>query len=265
MAVPAIIGPALSAGGRLLGGIWRNLPGIAAIGKEIGKSVPHLENEATVEVLGQPGANKKDLYFLALATAFGLVGRSDISFFVGQTRFYVAPPPGLLMVEYDAADNWVRATVKYRTSTLTAVTEAALGNRVTAFYQETALYSGPDDFVTGRPFNFTTVNLIPGIPNSAQSAGAPQLPFAGRDVLTAHPSVFDPNPALPLGTADPIASPNPKPPGDNRSRGVAVVEPNPGSGVVQNRLVPLVFAALSDPGTATLQVFPPPTSGPLGS
>lgn len=250
---------------RAIGNAWgflqRNLPGLGAVGKEIGKSIPHLENEAVVEVVGQPGASKQQLYFLAMSTAMGLVGRSDFSVILpGTPRFYVNPPPGMIMVEYDAADNWVRATIRYRTSTLGAITETFSAQR---FYRETAVYAGPNDSVTGAEFNFTSINpLGPGIPNSAQSSGAPQFPFAGRDVLSSRPGVFDPNPDIELGSANPIPSPNPKPPGDNRSRGVAFVEIDLGNVVAS--LVPLVFAALSDPGTAALQVFPQPTSGPLG-
>lgn len=227
------------------------------------QAIPTMEDEVIVEVVGQPGASKKDLYYLALAAANGIVTNPGL---VGLLTARM----GVLMIEYDAADHWVRCTMKYT-------------GGATAFPGwDYAVYKGPECEVKGAEFNFTSDTLLPGIPASTNPA-VPKLPWNGRVILTPCPTV--PNPAPGMGPAPfgpIIPSPNPKPPGDNRSRG-AVVRPSdvqeegsiPVSSIFRGlktdcckkslELVPLVFSALTDPGSFGTEVFIAPTAGPTGS
>jgi hypothetical protein len=282
-------------------GFWASVGRIAArfgpqalsFLSESKKQVPVLEDEVTVEVRGQPGSTKKQLYYLALSTAFGLIRRFDVS--VGNV--FLAAPPGVLMCEYDAADHWVRATVRFRTnliaSAATSVIESAaqntfniLGgivtyaidaylsdtqNRPLPIYSQAVVYSGPKEEVVGGPFNFTGA-ITPAVPTQKRSEGAPQLPFEGRVILTTAPSVREPNP-YPAALGQTIPTPNPKPPGDNRSRGTFPVETaspsDPSLGLtfgdrdsLVRLLIPMVFASLTDSGND--QQFDYPTPGPRG-
>lgn len=285
----------------LIGGVVRD---------EALRQIPRLEDEVIVEVVGQPGHTKRQLYYLALATAFGLLRRYDLSF----AKLFTDAPTQAIMVEYDAADNWVRATVRYNTglasaavagtgfgstisSIIGAVTAAinsslllpgagdTSANIVTQIadqiqdyistsggglqlYGEAVVYSGPKDSVVGGQFNFTNP-ILPGIPTSAQAPGVPRLPFAGRVILTTAPTVEQGGVTVP--------TPNPAPPGDNRSRGTFPVPgyqtQDPGVPVgttglgapdVTRLLIPLVFAALTDPGSMNGVAFGAPTAGPGG-
>lgn len=291
---------------------------IGSVADAVNDYLPHLEDEATVEVVGQPGASKKQLYFLALSAAFALVKRIDPQ----VNGKYLLPPPGMIMVEYDAADHWVRATIRYKT----ALWQAAAADIITqitspfdtiknfffggakaitgkvgapsgADLSNLPVYAGPKCDVVGSTFDYTGlvaaaangivipgINVL-GIPASSTDPPAPQLPFAGKTILTPCAQVQDPNPALGGSGGAVIDSPNPKPPGDNRSRGAVVSGGPPGSTAVLSSggastggvlgqdeccinksmaLIPLVFAALSDPGSYGDEVFVPPTSGPLG-
>lgn len=287
---------------RILG----KIPILGTVVKEITEFSPHLEDEATVEVVGQPGSTKKQLYFLALSAAFSLVRRIDLKFF-GRN---ILPPPGMLMIEYDAADHWVRATIRYRTSMLQAAAANLAGANALGGlnpFSEVPLntlpvYAGPKCDVVGASFSFTggvtpeesralsvflpgvagfLDSATAGIPTSSTSAPAPKLPFAGKTILTPCAQVADPNPDLPGAGGAVIPSPNPKPPGDNRSRGAVVTGGASGGSSFLGRvassvggdgccinkstsLVPLVFAALTDPGSFRDEVFAPPGGGVLG-
>lgn len=276
------------------------LSGGASVADAARNNTPKLEDEAIVEVVGQPGSTKRQLYYLALATASSLVRRFDFARFA-------SPPPGMLMVEYDAADNWVRCTLRYRTSLLASAVGQALGDALLNFgrapflprleyaaeqgslkdYAQAPVLAGPNETLVGKPFNFTG-SLTPGVPNDPDAGtlgfggqiGAPRLPFAGKTILTSSPFVGGdpriptPDPYRP-GEGNRMASPNPKPPGDNRSRGgvpaysaVGLDRPGLTSDVqpstMSQLLVPLVYAALADPGGDRLDHFPVPTAGPTG-
>lgn len=265
------------------------IAGAGAIADATFKFAPQLEDEVTVEVVGQPGASKKQLYFLALAAAFGIVKRADVRV-AGK---FLQPPPGMLMIEYDAADHWVRCTLRYKTSLLQGAAAGLIGNVVgtdivgpgIANLSSIPLYAGPKCDVIGGEFEF--VGQVPvaaaGIPDSSDDPLAPKLPFKDKTILTVCAQVKDPNPAQPGSGGNVIDSPNPKPPGDNRSRGAVVTggaaRPTGFVAAVSNlgslgqddcclnksmSLVPLVFAALSDPGSFRGEVFAEQTSGPLG-
>ncbi len=288
------------------------------VARELSRNVPVLDDEVVVEVTGQPGADKQQLYFLALATANSLVrNRGGLL----QLNPFQPAAYGALQIEYDAAANWVRCTLSYRTGTLGAgdagdvrvgvlpglesiLSGVPIIAGVVGFPFDTmVVYRGPACDVVGNTFGFVSP-LLPGIPLSSKSPGAPQLPFVGRTILTGCPTVVAPVPAanttpkVPSGDLVPnttIPTPNPKPPGDNRSRGVikgAIVPPvspgvstslnsggptaattpmTPGSGGAAymtgttpgccpgvNLLIPLVFAALSDPGGVASESFPAP-------
>lgn len=256
-------------------------------------NLPHLEEEAVIEVRGKPGSKLNDLYFLGLATAFGLIKRFD-------ALQWLTPPPGLLMVECDHSDNWVRVTLKQRVSLVTstyaggiepgggwsslvnaALTPGvipgpiggllpqlpqavpALGSRQVPAYDR-PLYAGLSESVVGGAWNITS-EALPGIPNNETSLNVKSLPFTGRTILTRNPLVQDPNPAIANPNAAPIVpSMNPHPAGDNRSRGNVPRQ----SSFVPNEtgtfLAQLVYAALSDPGSYQNTTFAPPTGGPTG-
>lgn len=270
-----------------------------AVTRELANTIPRLEDEVTVEVIGQPGSTKQQLYFLALAAANGLVHKFSP---LVNLNPLVAPTMGMVMIEYDAADNWVRATLRYNTSTLAAATT---GDRRKTYPNELAVLRGPSCDVVGEAFNFTSL-VIPGIPLSAISGpDPPNLPFENQTILTPCPEVQEPrptkltqNPAVrkPAQRTREIPSPNPKPPGDNRSRGVIpayvaggsnVINPTLGGGSMKyatspsssgatsyvqdgkccpavDKLAALVFAALSDPGGNVDTTFVSPDLGPAG-
>lgn len=277
----AVAGAAVEGGRRALGWAAGKLGVAAAAGQGIAGNTPILEDEVTVEVVGQPGANKNELYFLALAAANGVVRR-----FGSIIQLNPAAPPNyaLLMIEYDAADHWVRCTIAYKTG-MASIAAGTLSTPVGRLgFDRFAVYRGPQCEVVGGNFDFVdqTLLLSTGIPNTpAPTSGAPQLPFQGQTILTSCPRSPLPAPT-PMTQAPPPSQPlrnpgpagptvNPKPPGDNRSRGVAVVPgasenaPNGQCCPKSTQLIPLVFAALTDPGSFGRELFTPPTSGPTGS
>lgn len=252
--------------------------------------VATLNDEVTVEVTGQPGVTKQQLYFCALATANGIVRRfGDI--------LAATPTYGTLMIEYDASANWVRCTIAYRWSMLANNAFGAVGAdgkplAIGSLFSRMAVYRGPACAVVGAPFDFT--GGIIGMPNSSESPGAPNLPLRGDTILSSCPRVIQPTPSpitqnpvptAPLIIAGPeIAATNPKPPGDNRSRGsVMVPEAGPGSVtggvpvpgppptsseghccVSLRALVPLIYASLTSPASNAKTTYPLPTPGPTG-
>lgn len=264
------------------------LSGLSLAAETLNKISPQLEDEVTVEVVGQPGATKQELYFLALAAANGMVRRFNRPAGLNSLVF---PAFGAIMIEYDAADHWVRATIRYRWSTIAAAAGSSTLPRPGNFFDNLAVYRGPQCNVVGDNFDFVSP-LLPGIPaSSVDPAQAPILPFDNQMILTGCPTTRRPTPApitqppapdAPLagGAGVEIPSPNPKPPGDNRSRGAVV---RPGSGGESTavtgsagtgdkikccpktlELIPLVYAALSDPATFADMNFVGPTPGPEG-
>jgi hypothetical protein len=257
------------------------------------KVVPQLEDEVVVEVVGQPGCEKQQLYFLALAAANGEVRR------FANLVAIVAPAWGLLMIEFDQASNWVRCTIRYKTSMLVAnsafQTAPILGGNI---FNNLAVYRGPSCELVGGNFDFVD-NILAGLPDGSRSPDAPNspggLPFANQTILTPCPTTVLPTPVpitqapAPTQTknrnnAVQFPSPNPKPPGDSRSRGAVVVptttttsSSTPSSGINSSinsniaccaktlALIPMVFAALSAPATnASMRFVTPVTSPDIG-
>lgn len=286
--------------------------GVMLVADIIKQNTPTLENEVVVEVVGQPGATKQQLYFLALAAASSVVQQIAP---LNPAVAFLSPSAGMLLIEYDAADNWVRCTLKYTSGMAAnyAFTGGPLAAPGRTLFDRLAVMRGPACDLNGSPFGFIAqaggplgplvLLAIPGIgpaiagtidaltllgtagipSGSTLAAGAPQLPFAGNPILTACPTTPTPVPNAivqvpvldsPLnGAVGPtIPSPNPKPPGDNRSRG-AVTVPNIGNpgipfGTCCNQslaLIPLIFTALSTPATNAGMTFADPISGPGGS
>lgn len=247
----------------------------------VAANTPILEDEVTVEVVGQPGAQKNELYYLALAAANGVVRRFGN---IIQLNPLAPPNFALLMIEYDAADHWVRCTIAYKTG-MTSLAAGTLATKVGSLgFDRFAVYRGPQCDVVGGNFDFvdSTPLFSSGVPNSPDPrTGAPNLPFAGQEILTSCPRSALPNPG-PMTDSPPPSQPltnpgpvgptvNPKPPGDNRSRGHVVApgasqNPAPGQCCAKTlQLIPLVFAALTDPGSFGREMFTPPTAGPTGS
>jgi hypothetical protein len=283
MAAPLAIAGAISVGAWLLDKATKVGTAVVSAGQAVARNVPMLEDEVVVEVVGQPGAQKNELYYLALAAANGVVRRFGNIFQINP----IAPPSyAALAIEYDAADHWVRCYLKYAVGmTSISVRPFAAGPPVVGNarnFDNLAVYRGPQCDVVGGNFDFVdTLPLPTGIPTSPRD-GAPQLPFEGQMILTSCPRSAAPNPAAmtqnpppsqPLSaTAGPVGdSVNPKPPGDNRSRGAVVAagaSQNPGphqSCAKTLKLIPLAFAALTDPGSLAKEMFTPPTAGPTGS
>lgn len=259
---------------------------------------PILMDEVSVRVEGQPGASKQELYYLALAAANGVVRR--IQPIGGLLPPTVQPTAASLRIEYDAADHWVIATISYRSSTVRANTRitpagtSAAPINYAAFVNQLAVYRGPQCEVVGGKFDFIEDSFsLAGIPGTDGQV-APILPFQNRVILTGCPETQEPRPA-PITQAPPptpnviptqtIDSPNPKPTGDNRSRGAVVTKSSsfdatlstgstPASGVNGSEsvkccektlsLVELVFAALTDPGSTDRQTWVAPVQGPRG-
>lgn len=239
------------------------------------KNIPILEDEIIIEVVGQPGASKQELYYLAMAAASGMSRRIQRLLVLNPA---IPPSVSVLMIEYDAADHWVRCILRYQMATcgmnILFTQDGLLDNSV--------VYRGPRCEVIGGKFDFTDP-LLAGVPGT-NDPKSPVLPWQGRTILTACPTVNDPSPIPPLTQNPPppttpvlpgakITSPNPKPPGDNRSRGNVVVpapsntpnNPNEKCCPKQLNLVELVYAALTDPGSNAETFWDPPTPGPKGS
>lgn len=255
------------------------------------KVSPFLEDDVVVEVVGQPGATKQQLYYLAMATANGMVRR-----FGDLLGFSV--PYGRIAIEYDAADHWVRAYISYKWAMMASVAGGDVGApRINTLTDRMAVYRGPQCNVNGGDFDFKLRGDGDRAPIVALPTGLPNLPFQGQPILTSCPTTPTPLPGAidtapppdaPLGTVGgSIQSPNPKPPGDNRSRG-STISPTTGPGAVTNptpfnsvpgpsvkgvgtkccdklrSLVPLVYAALTAASTDSKMTYPNPTDGPLG-
>lgn len=258
-----------------------------AVRERLIKNSPSLEDGVVVEIVGQPGSSKQQLYLLALATANGIVRRrADLTAFDP----FSAPRFGLLKIDYDAASNWVRCTLQYKIGLFGLSAGGPSSPGSTIRYDQLAVYNGPQCDVVGMPMNFVS-DVLPGIPKSSVSSGVPKLPFVGKTILTTCPTVRNPAPTVennpppdsgPLtGPTDQIPTPNPKPPGDNRSRGRAIdVATGPAGSIIPPytkgqpqldnccpmalNLVQLVMTALTDPGSEGSIMFNPPIQGPTG-
>jgi hypothetical protein len=290
-----------------------SLVALDAAAKLFRDNIPTVHDEVVVEVVGQPGASKQELYYLAMAAAFGIVRRLQPLL---QLNPFLPPSAASLMIEYDAADHWVRCSLTYRSAAL-----RTLGARVAStvpsipspvidfaigaftyivprgaliaavasllpdpgFFDGMAVYRGPQCNVVGGEFDLTD-SILPGIPGlsppgAAGSRGEPVMPWTGKTILTGCPTAPDPRPIGPIKQEPPpdrklispgpdIPSPNPKPSGDNRSRG-SVVTPGPAktlgaSGCCPKTmlLVELVAASLTDPGSNAMETWTPPVAGP---
>lgn len=240
------------------------------------KLVPQLEDEVTVEVVGEPGHDKQQLYFLALSAANGEVRRLNS---LGPDKPFnlLATSYGMLMIEFDQASNWVRCTIRYKTSMLAA--NAGFRSiplpRTGTFFDNLAVYRGPACEVVGDTFDFVDSTFItPGIPASSISPDAPNgptgLPFKGQTIVTMCPTTTPPVPKAitqnPVPTAPKvnngpaISSPNPKPIGDNRSRGAIVVPgtpvspPSPPPPPTSPSTITTLIGSLTVPGSGTSTV-----------
>lgn len=222
----------------------------SAITSLIEGNTPKLEDEVTVEIVGQPGSNKRTLFQMAMSTAFGIARP-------GAASGPFAVPPALVMVEYDASSDWVRVTLRYKVGVLNflgginVLNPNASINALRALFGTAPVVRGPaGSFRAGIPFvPFGPFNIRPEAGN----------PFINTIPLTENATWFTPGGAV-------ISTPNPKPPGDNRSRG-AIPDRTGLVGGSDNpvmQLIPLMFSALSAPGSVNLQVITPPAVSTLG-
>lgn len=236
------------------------LSNIGAVVSGVADMFPKLEDEVTVEVMGQPGSNKRELYRLAMATAYG-IARPGLN----GTASLFGPPPSMILCEYDAADAWVRFTVRYRIGVLDfALTPnsgpASILAGVASGRGLPVVLGPPDEVIGGRmrlPIPSVTGVVaapIPFVPAIDPISLLVPMRFVNKVILTSSGVCESPDPAT---TGMTINSPNPRPPGDTRSRG-AVQNPNIAE-INANYLVPLVFAALSDPGSQSNLTVPAPS------
>lgn len=278
------------------------------VAKQFRDNIPTIQDEVVVEVVGQPGASKRELYYLAMAAANGIVKRRQPLL---QLNPFLPPSAASLMIEYDAADHWIRCSLTYRSAAVqgigtavpagiraavvdaaeTALSALVPGGAFAAFvigltiipnfFNTSAVYRGPQCDVVGEQSNFVSLlPPLPGIPVGV-GLGSPNLPWAGRPILTSCPTTVDPRPIPGIAEAPvpstPLAnpggpiipSPNPKPVGDNRSRGAVVGPPASPGGTGPDGccpktmlLVELVSAALTDPGSDGFETWAPPAVGP---
>lgn len=168
-----------------------------------------LDDEIIVTVAGGPLSNKRQLYKLAAAVAFGVVKRLVPA---GDPLNPFAAP-GSLGIEYDATTKEVTLILRLRRTLFAITAPVALGGAGQASaLSQTAVFSGPDDFVVGGAWDFALNAGILGVK-------MPTLEFAGKTILTDSPVVQSPDPRLPAGASRVIDTPNPRPSGDARSRG----------------------------------------------
>jgi hypothetical protein len=190
-----------------------------------------IEDEIVVQIAGNPRATKADVFKMAAALAFGTVKR--LTPFGGL----VGNPPGAIAVEYDAAANEIVFILKFHRSLAMAITNP-LGVKV----GDQPVFSGPRedyvggeaDFEVGAGLGLIRVNVI-DLAN-----------FKGKTILTTNRTVSDPDPTVPaaVGPLGNIATPNPRPSGDARSRGSLVA------------LVTQTLATPSETGPTTFPAAP---------
>lgn len=219
------------------------------IGKEAANMLGSLEDGVEVEVWGNgPNTPKRLLFQCAAATAFGLVKR------LGPAGALI-PPPGMVAVQYDAADNYLKFSLRYSNS-LVAILVAnskLLGGAVggpaggtdTLFHKMPVL-SGPEDTVTGGPWTFHGPGIhFPLVGDIVLNV--PKLKFEGKTILTKDEVSVPPHPEVAgMGAARTI---NPRPAADQRSR---------------SAWVNLVWSCLTQPGVQFNMTFPEPHGGADG-
>ena len=214
-----------------------------AVWDGVKSALPYLEDEAVVTVSVGPNGTRREAYFLAAAVAFSLVRRYDIAKAAG-------PPPSVLMLEWDAASNEVRMTLRYKTCLVTAAASDTAKTLAKLY-----LLTGPPEEVRGADWNYTGVlgtnkdalgpliaklDLVPGIRDMINTK--PVLPkpdlsrWVNRPILTRNQKTAGADPRKGVESVD--YSPNPRPSGDHRSRGT---------------LYQMVYSALTTPQGAGLK------------
>jgi hypothetical protein len=163
MAVPAVLGMLGSAA---------NAVSIGGSTVKILKSMlPTLAQEADVVVTGMPHAKKKDLYWLAVSTAFSFINNFTL---LGLTL-----PKGYIMLEYNAELNHVRFYCK-QISTWDQVwynlKRADPFGRLT-----TEIFGGPREETKGGAWQWYS-RAIAGLPNDPADFG--RLGWENETILT---------------------------------------------------------------------------------
>jgi hypothetical protein len=203
-----------------------------------------LYDQVDVTVWGGPISDRRRLFRLAAAIAFGLVKRrGPVSAFI--------PPPGSIAVEYDAADNYVTFSLKYNSTLFVmGVTSGVLSAPLFYGPDDLPVLGGPAPTVRGGEWNFNGPAI--GSTSFVGSTGAglliaPTLEemkdkvLITKESISSPPSLSAPPDSLPAG---PTISPRPH--ADYRSRGC---------------WASLVYTALSTPGTTYDMYYPKPPGG----
>lgn len=168
--------------------------------------LPTLVQETDVVVTGMPHAKRYDLYWLAVSTAFSFVRNFTVT---GKML-----PKGLIMLEYNAELNHVRFYCK-QISTWSQVwynlKRADPLGRLT-----TQIFGGPRDETKGAGWQWYAVGF--GLPSSERDFG--KLGWEGETILTKQPTFTS-------VAGQQFVSENPRPDGDEQSRGPASIAASP--------------------------------------
>jgi len=210
--------------GNIGSGLFGRFNAGAAVAGAFINALPEIEEEVVVTVYGMPQNRTRmsDLFQVAAAAAFGAVKN--------RTVFGIVPPAGLIMVEMDYAQSYLRFTVMYKTGLASAAISSITTNGgLKSAFQTLPVFGNVRDSLVGDAFNYVST-----LPNVGQT---PNLKYAGRTIATRSPTLN----VFGVGFAP---TPNPKPPVDATARA---------------SLVNLVYAALSSPCTTQGMIYPSPT------
>lgn len=179
--------------GKLIGGV----SDVKAFADQMGS----VQDEIFVTVYGGPNSDRKRLYRLAASIGFGLVQR------LGPTDGDI-PAPGMVGIEYDAADNYVTFSLRYsNTLAVIMATSTITGQKsATELYDELPVLSGPAPQVRGGEWNFTGPGIGNFNPVVIDKFPVPDYgpDLARRVLLTKSPLSVPPDPDLPPPPKAPV-------------------------------------------------------------
>lgn len=208
--------------------------------------LPLLIEDVDVVVTGAPFHTKSELYFLAVAAAFGKISNRTIT--------GLLLPKGHLMVEYNGEGNYVRFNVRqistwdsvwynvWKVNNQYARTFGPLSGRgvATPKVAVSVLSTGPTDISYGGTYDWYS-SITPGL----GTGDLPQLANTGWERET----ILTPFATYDSPTAGRQTSFNPYPDGDGISRGPNTIAADPAVADSQKNRLPeyLVLQALAQP------------------
>lgn len=218
--------------------------GFAITGLDLAKSaadqIGSIQDDVMVTVWGGPGSDRQRLYHLAAAIGFGLVKR------LGPVSTEI-PAPGMVAIQYDAADNHVTFQLRYSNTLAVVMATSLLPGRPAAsdLARSLPVLWGPAEGVEGGKWNFTGPavgnDLLAGFDTGLPVPDLMASGYANRTLLTKNDVSIPPDPNVEILGPGPTL--NPRPHADARSRG---------------SWVSLVYSALTTPGTTFDMTYPKP-------